>query len=247
MESAYAVALVDRRELPLAEWTSVLSVRERMEAATYMHPVRRARTITSRILTKYLVTRSERGGFRRPEPIEIEAAMNSGWMSVEVLSGTAKNRAGARIFQAGNAFFDLSVASSHCEPYTASCISRDHVGLDLERIEPRRQEFYARTFSEEERDWVSRIPYRQGISKEAVFTFLWSVKEAFLKASGRHDLSVWTFPRWTVRLDDFFGRALQFSKEFINVSGGIHHRDFSQALGIGAMRVDDMILTTVWY
>jgi hypothetical protein len=76
---------------------------------------------------------------------------------------------------------------------------------------------------------------------------LWSVKEAFLKASGRHDLSVWTFPRWTVRLDDFFGRALQFGKEFINVPGGIHHRDFSQVLGIAAMRVDDMILTTVWY
>src|SRR4030095_11495314 len=86
-------------------------------------------------------------------------------------------------------------------------------------------------------------------STEAAFTLLWSVKEAYLKASGRGDISVWAFPRWTVRFDDTVDGVFHAERgeEFVRVSGGIHGLAISQPLDIAAMRVDDMILATVQY
>src|SRR5271169_1237863 len=168
MSDTCAVALVDRRDLPLAKWMSRLSVRERAEVATYRHPARRARTITSRILAKYLVTQSDTAEFRQLRAAEIESAWTSEWRSVELLSGTSLARREATVFRGGNASSDVSASSSHCGPYTASCISRRcRVGVDLEIIEPRRQEFYAGMFSAEERNWVAKMHTNSGASVEA--------------------------------------------------------------------------------
>lgn len=249
MPGVSAIALVDRRQLSLKRWTSLLSAREHAEAATYRLPLRRARTVTSRVLIKYLVIHPEASEFRRLGAREIETVMSSEWKSVELLSGTAQARMGAGIFRCGTAFPNLSASSSHCGPYTASCISRGRAGLDLERIEPRRHEFYTRTFSAEEQDWVEGIRARAGASIEAASTLLWSIKEAYLKASGRRDLSVWTFPRWTVWFDDAVDGVLQPEPngQFVRVSGGIHGPGSSQPFEIAATRVDDMILATVQY
>src|ERR1700704_1049689 len=212
-----AVALVDRRELPVGDWTPSLSVREQAEASTYAFP-RRARTITSRILTKYLVTHADASAFRRVGADEIEAVRSGDWASLEVLSGTARARLAASIVRAGHACSGVSASSSHCGPYTASCIGRDRVGLDLERIDRRRQEFYARTFSAEEQAWVSTVGDRAD-SAEAAFPLLWMFKEAYLKASGRDDISVWTFPRWTVRFGGSVNDVLHAERdeEFVRV------------------------------
>jgi phosphopantetheinyl transferase len=250
MPGVCAIALVDRRELRLGRWTALLSDRERAETATYRHPARRAKALTSRVLTKYLVLHPELSEFRRLVASEIEAIKSSEWESVERLSGTAHARRGVSICRGGTVLPDLSASSSHCGPYTAACIShRCHIGLDLERIEPRRQEFYTHTFSAEEKDWAAGIRGHAGASLEAAFTLLWSVKEAYLKASGRHDLSVWTFPRWTVWFDGAVDEVLQPEPDerFVRVPGGIHSPGFSQSFEIAATRVDDMILATVQY
>ena len=244
-----AVALVDRRELPIGDWTACLSVREQLEASTYRSP-RRARTITSRIVTKYLVTANEAAAFRRLSAGDIEAGRRGAWASLEVLSGTATARLGATIVRAGRPCAGVAASSSHCGTYTASCVGRDRVGLDLERIDRRRREFYAQTFSAAERAWVAALgDPGDGRRAEAAFTLLWSVKEAYLKASGRSDISVWAFPRWSVRFDDPVDGVLdaECGEEFVRVSGGIECRGFSQALDIAAMRVEDMILATVQY
>ena len=131
-----------------------------------------------------------------------------------------------------------------------SGVGRDRVGLDLERIDRRRREFYEQTVSADERAWVKAIGDRGDEQRaEAAFTLLWAVKEAYLKASGRGDISVWAFPRWSVRFGDGVDGALDPARgeEFVRVSGSIHRREFSQALDIAAMRVDDMILATVQY
>jgi phosphopantetheinyl transferase len=247
---ACSVALVDRQEMPPAGWASLLSDRERAEASTYRHPVRRARTMTSRVLAKYLVIRPEASGFRRLSAREIAPVRDSEWTSVELLSGTAGARGRATVFRDGLAFSDLSVSSSHCGTQTAACLSRGwRVGLDLERIEPRRQEFYANTFSAEERNWVEGMRPCAGASTGAAFTLLWSIKEAYLKASGRPDISVWTFPRWTVRFDGAVDRMLrpEGARGLVRISGGIHSHGFSQAVDIAGMRVGDMILAAVQY
>jgi hypothetical protein len=243
-----AVALVDRCELPVGDWTSCLSVREQLEASTYRFP-RRGRTITSRILTKYLVTHAGAAAFQRLRADDIEAVRSADWASLEVLSGTANDRRGTAIVRAGHRCSEVSASSSHCGAYTASCVGRDRVGLDLERIDRRRQEFYVQTFSADEQAWVAALGNRWPGSAEAAFTLLWSVKEAYLKASGRGDISVWAFPRWTVWFDDTVEGVLdaEGAEEFVRMSGGIHSLGFSQALLIAAMRVDDMILVTVQY
>src|SRR5258708_1298050 len=106
MQAAYAVALVDRRKLPLGEWAACLSVRERAEAATYRHPGRRARAITSRLLTKYLMTHPREPEFRRLGANEIEVVRSSPRASVELFSGEAQAEAEATVSRAGNASSD---------------------------------------------------------------------------------------------------------------------------------------------
>lgn len=241
------VALIDRRELQLGQWPSFLSAREQREASTYKHPERRSRAITTRLLTKYLVSRPEAVEYRRLTAAELEAASNSEWTSIESLSGTAKSRTAAVIVGAGGAYPGWSACSSHCGPYTAACVGRDRFGLDLERIEPRRKEFYAHMFSAEERAWVEDVRSRAGASTEAAFTLLWSIKEAYLKASGNHDLSVWAFSRWTVWFDGQMDAVLQpkVLGDFVRGGGGIRTTGFAQGFEMGIMRVEDMILATV--
>jgi phosphopantetheinyl transferase len=246
IESDCAIALLDGRQHLNEDWTSVLSARERAEVATYSHPERRARTIASRVLAKYLLTCPQPLRFQRPHTAAFRAAMNSEWASVELLSGTARTRVRPTIFRAGNTLAELSVSAAHSGPFTATCISRGRVGLDLERIEPRRAEFYERSFSAEEQGWVCRINNRTDVSKETGFTLLWSIKEAFLKASGKRDISIWTFPRWTVRFADTI-QGVRRLFEGVSISADILSRDFSQTFEVATMQVDGMILTTVRY
>jgi len=200
------------------------------------------------VLTKYLVTHPRATEFYRLSAGEIEESGSSGLAAIELLSGTAKTRAAGTLVRAG-ACSDWSASSSHCGTYTASCISRYRAGLDLERIEPRRWEFYTHMFSAAERDWADDTRSRTGALIEEVFTLLWSVKEAYLKASGNCDLSVWAFPRWTVWFDGQVDAMLQpkIPEEFVKVSGGICTTGFSQSFETAAMRVEDMILATVQF
>jgi phosphopantetheinyl transferase len=250
MSSACAVALADRREMPPRVWASFLSVRESLEASTYRYPARRARTIASRVLAKYLAVHPHAGEFYRVGARDIEPASRSEWGDVELLSGTAKARSRATLFRAGRPCPDVWISSSHCGPLTASCMSRGYrIGVDLERIESRRREFHERAFSADERTWVARMLDRGSASADAAFTLLWSVKEAYLKASGCCEISVWAFPLWTVWLDDAVEGALRPDRRegFVTVSGGIRRNGFSQSFSVGGMRVGDMVLATVRY
>ena len=217
--------------------------------ASYSHSMRRARTITSRVLTKYLLACPDSQELRRVCRGQLEAAKTSEWKSVELLSGNAKTRSGPNLFRAGRPLSSLSASSSHSGPLTASCISRDRVGLDLERIERRRPEFYSQTFSPDEQAWSARMQADAAISKEAAGTFLWSVKEAFLKVSGRRELSVWSFPRWSVQFDRPVEDVLRGGgrRQLLSVSGIVRGADFSRAVVIDAARVDNMFLTVVRY
>lgn len=249
MTGVYAVALMDRRESPLRNSASLLSVRERMETDTYRHPVRREKALTSRLLCKYLVAHPAPPEFHYVAAKEITYADSSRWTGIELLSGPAKKRVAATVVHAGNAVSDLSVSSSHCGEYTASCISSHCIGLDLERIEPRRAEFYAGSFSAEEQAWAKRACSVGSDGIEAAFAFLWTVKEAYLKSCPRPDLSIWSFPNWTVRVDTAVNNALQSKphEKLTRFHGGMQAPNFSATFEISTMRIYNMVLTTVSY
>jgi phosphopantetheinyl transferase len=249
MLADWEVALADRSRLPLERLMSLLSSREKDEASSYTREDRRWRTIASRLLTKYLVAGPAAQPFRRVAAWEIEAVDSAKLASIEHLSGTARARSSPTIVRAGRRCSGISVSSSHCGVYTASCIGGRRIGLDLERIEPRRPEFYQYTFSPEERDWVQWIGAGITDSTEAAFTILWSVKEAFLKASGHPDLTVWSFPRWTVWVGDGMRHVLQPNPrdQLLSVSGGVRGPGFSRVFEIAAMHVNSMILAAVQY
>jgi phosphopantetheinyl transferase len=245
MTQAHSVALVNRHHMALRDWSSVLSSREQFETSTYSHPDRRERSIASRIVSKYLIATGSTAAFRRLTMPQIVAAGNPEWRQVEVLSGTAAKRSAPQIFRHGNAYTDVSASSSHCGPYTASLIARTRAGLDLERIEVRHPDFYANMFSPAEKQWVSG-QFGPGRSHE-LFTFLWTVKEAFLKACRQTDLSIWNFSQWSVEASAALEESLA-QRELCSAGLAIIRSGrFSQDVEIEVQRVDDMILTSLCY
>ena len=249
MPADCAVAFADRRRLPLERLASLLSSRERAEVSTYTCLDRRWRTITSRLLTKYLLAEPGAQQFQEVGAREIDAVGRRALASIEHLSGVAGARTTPAIIQEGHDCSSVSASSSHCGPYTASCLGGHSVGLDLERIEEHRREFYEHAFSSEEQEWARWMGAAGGGSPEAAFTFLWTVKEAFLKASRRHDVSVWSFPHWTVRAGESVRQILRPNapKELLKVSVGMRGPGFSAVFELASMRINDMILCGMQY
>jgi 4'-phosphopantetheinyl transferase EntD len=154
------------------------------------------------------------------------------------------------LFESGKARAGLSASTAHCGHFSVACVGYARTGVDVEQVEARRPEFYDHNFSEAEKDWVRSIRSRHDVSMDAAFTLLWTVKEAFLKAAGRSDWSVWTFPRWTVEMDSAAaaevlrtggrGKSLRYPA---CMRGHGHAQTFEAA----TMQVRNMILTTLQY
>ena len=239
--------VVDRAAMPVKAWRSLLSGRERAEVSTFTG-ARVDRTVTSRVLVKYLTVSEDGPGYRELRADQIDAVPADRLASVEALSGPAGKRRTAKVVRAGHEIED-SVSSAHCGQFTAAVQGRGRLGLDLERIEGRRPEFYRQMFSDAESEWVESIHAKAGASTDAAFTFLWGVKEAFLKASNWPGLTVWNFSHWTVRAGDDIAAVLQPEPAVasVNVGGCIHATGVSQGFEIIARRVGDMLLVTVQY
>src|SRR5512133_2577403 len=141
MAQSHTLALVNRQELALRNWSSALSPRERLETSSYSNSERRERSVISRMIVKYLITTRPATGFRRPTAAELFSACGPEWRDLELLSGTQAKRSTPRIFRHGNAYTDVSASSSHCGPYSASLLAQTRAGLDLVRVELRRPEF----------------------------------------------------------------------------------------------------------
>lgn len=78
---------------------------------------------------------------------------------------------------------DLTVSLSHSGGWAACALcAGGAVGIDVERVESRRPEFEEIAFGEEERAWAAARSVRRGEPVSVLFTWLWSLKEAALKA-----------------------------------------------------------------
>ena len=240
--------VVDREAMPVKAWRSLLTGNERAEVSTYSAR-RRDRTVTSRVLAKFLTVSQGGPAYRELLPDHIAAVPHDELAAVEALSGPARERRSAKVSRSGKPVPDHVVSSAHCGKYTAAGQSRGRMGIDLERIERRRPEFYRQMFSADERAWVETLHTGHGATVEGAFTLLWSVKEAFLKASGWQNITVWNFGHWTVRLDPEVAAMVQATPVAVTVSvaARIESAAQSQAFDVSVRRLGDMLLVTAQY
>jgi 4'-phosphopantetheinyl transferase EntD len=240
--------VVDREAMPVKAWRSLLTGNERAEVSTYSAR-RRDRTVTSRVLAKFLTVSEGGPAYRELLADHIAAVPHDELAAVEALSGPARARRSAKVLRSGQPVPDHVVSSAHCGKYTAAGQSAGRMGIDLERIELRRPEFYRQMFSDQERAWVYALHASDGVMTEAAFTLLWSVKEAFLKASGWTDITVWNFQHWTVGLGHDVAAILQPTSVAspVHVAARIESAEKSQSFDVSARRLGDMLLVTVQY
>jgi phosphopantetheinyl transferase (holo-ACP synthase) len=197
---------------------------------------------------KYLTVSEDGPAYRELRADHIDAVPRDVMASVEALSGPAGKRRTAKVVRGGETMA-RSVSSAHCGPFTAAGQSHGRLGIDLERIETRRPEFYRQMFSDRERAWVEEMHLSAGASKEAAFTLLWGVKEAFLKASNWPGLTVWNFSHWSACVGSAVVTILQpeAAADSINVPGCMESAGVAQPIEVSARRVGDMLLVTVQY
>jgi phosphopantetheinyl transferase (holo-ACP synthase) len=240
------LVIIDRDAMPVESWVSLLSIREHAEVLTYSQ-ARRQRSVASRVLVKYLTVSDDSSAFREVGADHINRVSPDELASVEVLSGSARMRRASTVSRAGSLVPDHAVSAAHCGKYTAAAQSPGRMGIDLERIETRRPEFYQQMFSSDDRDWAEGQAHSEGASRDAAFTLLWCVKEAYLKASGHSGLSVWNFSRWSVRLGQGVSPILQLhpTATAVAVAGGIDSEKGAQRFGLNARRLGDMLLVAV--
>lgn len=242
------LVVVDRKAMPVRAWDSLLSGREKAEVSTYTAK-RRDRSVTSRVLVKYLMAKADGPAYRELHADHIAAVSHEELAAVETLSGSARQRTGAAVYRSGQLLPDHAVSASHCGQFSAAGQGGGRLGIDLERIEERRPEFYRQMFSDQDRQWVWQLHQSEGVSTEAAFTLLWCAKEAYLKASGWPRLSVWNFAHWSVIVGSEVATILRPESPDGSViaQGRIESIQDEQSFDIGARRLGDMLLVTVQY
>ncbi len=73
-------------------------------------------------------------------------------------------------------------------------------GIDLETVAPRVEAFYRGNFTPGERRWAEDGARATGLSREWLYTFLWTLKEAAFKSGATAIQGVWEFAGLEIRL-----------------------------------------------
>jgi hypothetical protein len=125
------------------------------------------------------------------------------------------------------------------------------VGVDVEKVSRRVDAFYRRNFTQAERAWASEGERLAPGSRDWLFTLLWTIKEAALKAGALTPQSPWSFAGigldglpvpgdvlWCFRPGNWGERFGQFTAIMGDMQGGSYVR-----VAYGGTR--DFVLTIV--
>lgn len=135
----------------------VLSRAERERLATFGHPDRRLGFVLGRTAARELL--AERLGCA-PADVPLVVAPS-----------------GAPVVAGDDLHVSIAHAGRGAESLAAAAVAPRRLGLDLERIQPRRADLYQRILRPEEYALLDRLP----LDHDAAQTLLWSLKEAVLK------------------------------------------------------------------
>jgi hypothetical protein len=203
------VAGLDSAEITLEIQSSCLCEPEIQEAATIVSRRRREEWVAGRIAAKYTFLYSqqftESGGcgalyFRQLNSDDLAAFSSEAYRSVSVVRERASGGGPARVgWSSGRD--NVQAAISHSAGI--SCVSLGTAGvcsLDIETPAPRVPEFYLRTFTSRERDWVGACAGSYGLHREWLYTLLWSARECLLKTPRFTALSLWDMPSLEIHI-----------------------------------------------
>ena len=170
-----------------------LSAAERERHQAFANPKRRLQWLAGRLTAKYLfLHRLEMGlpndAQGRPALFQLTAQSLDAfpdWMyqEVEVVpASTDADGAGAR-FRWRGITEQEALSISHTDTEACACLcAQGTVGIDLESVAPRVEAFYRLNYTEGENQWVNRGASMEPLSRDWLYTLLWTFKEAALKA-----------------------------------------------------------------
>ena len=75
----------------------------------------------------------------------------------------------------------LLFSISHTTEYIAVCFDKTDIGIDIECLRIGKREISKRFFHERENKYLNSLPEQE---RDAAFTQLWTIKEAFVKMTG---------------------------------------------------------------
>lgn len=207
----YRIAVVAPADLRGLAVEHMLTDRELVRWGGIQHPARRVRWPAGRLAAKYLYldqlhptnAPAPRGPrFTRLTARHLNGFVPAWYRRVEVLPPPGKTDGPPGLIWARTPTVSPRVSLSHVDGLACATLAPvRNLGLDLERVEVRRDAFYLGTFTPREHKWVGHLARTTPLTAAWGYTLLWTVKEAFLKANlMARPISVWDFPKVDVTL-----------------------------------------------
>jgi 4'-phosphopantetheinyl transferase EntD len=179
-----------------------LSSREAACLSGLTHPRVRRHWLAGRLAAKNLLlsgnTASRRMGLEILDEERLRAFPAARYREIEVLPAAGGS---PRLVWHGR---DLParISISHADGLSCAALpaAGAATGVDLETVAPRVAAFYRGNFTPAERRWAEHSARSSGLSRDWLYTFLWTLKEAAFKSGATAVQGVWEFARLEYRL-----------------------------------------------
>jgi hypothetical protein len=250
------VAGLDSAEVTGEIQASCLRETEIREAAAILNRRRREEWVAGRIAAKYAFLCGERfpksAGFgalyfQKLDGADLAAFTSEAYRSVSVVRDRAPGGGPARVGWSSGSD-TVQVAISHSAGISCASVGTSGVcSLDLETPAPRVPEFYLRTFTHRERDWVGACAGSHGLHPEWLYTLLWSARECLLKTPRFTALSLWDMPTLEIDIPDGAERLVRVhdSKHFSGSFEFLEASTFCGPFRLAVAGAPNLILTAI--
>lgn len=171
------------------------------------HPGRRRRWLAGRLCAKFLVLNARRTGMDVSDTAlqfyaltreMIEAFSPGEYRDVEMQPAAAGGIVALNVCGVPQR---LRVGITHVDGLSCAHLGTATVGLDMERVRTFVPSFYSQNFNPAERHWVAQTA-RGETHRGWLWTFLWTLKEAWIKTGRASATGVWGLPRIELSLID---------------------------------------------
>lgn len=198
------VTIAEIRKVAKESNLRFLSKREKNKLNTIRNKQRRDRWLTSRLIAKFLFLNRIHLGLNAQNKLwppnlyrlnQLNFENYSAWMyqQTEILAENSRQIGAPCIIWCGNKQ-ELSISLSYAEGMSVVFIgSIGFVGLDIELVQHRIDSFYRYNFTDTERKWVEEYQRNYKVNPHWLFTFLWTIKESWIKSLNSYYSGIWDF------------------------------------------------------